>query len=555
MSLPVKGFSDNRDARLNISNKVTALNPNAAEFVPSALRSTFGNSKSADATKFDVPGPSGKAVLNRSESSISNNSDDEAHQFWCHQLPDDITPDFKVMGEDELLTPGQLSLAGLSVHDGLETSQFSASASSQLLGIQQDILSHGIDNLNLSEKTGYSGSSYAEAQPSASFMALAGENWNQPFLNGDQHFMNGREGHGYHGDYSNGYLNNSSEDAVLEDGAIDPVDFLASQFPGFAAASLADVYYANGCDLNLTIEILTQLEMQVDCDFGQNLNSKASSAPSLSMLDFPALSAAESKYSEEGLQQSQNSYRSPSSISSGNIDFASAVRKLASQDSGHWKYDRGGSADGSVGSSKDSQRLTSQSSGNRKLAFGDKLRNSGAAQTAPVWLETGEAVANMYSELREEARDFARLRNACFEQARQAYLIGSKAVAKELSVKGQLYNMQMKVAHGKAREAIFRQRNPASPALRGRAQDCLIDLHGLHVSEAIHILKQELGILRSTARSAGQQLQVMICVGTGHHTKGSRTPARLPVAIERYLVEEGLRYTQPQPGLLRVVIY
>jgi len=47
----------------------------------------------------------------------------------------------------------------------------------------------------------------------------------------------------------------------------------------------------------------------------------------------------------------------------------------------------------------------------------------------------------------------------------------------------------------------------------------------------------------------------MICVGTGHHTKGARTPARLPVAVEQFLLEEGLKFTQPQPGLLRVVIY
>lgn len=45
-----------------------------------------------------------------------------------------------------------------------------------------------------------------------------------------------------------------------------------------------------------------------------------------------------------------------------------------------------------------------------------------------------------------------------FLQARQAYLIGNKALAKELSVKGQLHNMQMKAAHGKAQESIYRQR-------------------------------------------------------------------------------------------------
>jgi len=44
------------------------------------------------------------------------------------------------------------------------------------------------------------------------------------------------------------------------------------------------------------------------------------------------------------------------------------------------------------------------------------------------------------------------------KQARQAYLVGNKALAKELSVKGQLHNMHMKAAHGKAQESIYRQR-------------------------------------------------------------------------------------------------
>lgn len=90
----------------------------------------------------------------------------------------------------------------------------------------------------------------------------------------------------------------------------------------------------------------------------------------------------------------------------------------------------------------------------------------------------------------------------------------------------------------------------------GRGQERIIDLHGLHVSEGIHVLKRELAVLRNTARSTDQRLPVFICVGTGHHTKGSRTPARLPTAIQRYLLEEeGLDYSEPQPGLLRVVIY
>jgi hypothetical protein len=74
------------------------------------------------------------------------------------------------------------------------------------------------------------------------------------------------------------------------------------------------------------------------------------------------------------------------------------------------------------------------------------------------------------------------------------------------------------------------------------------------VSEAIHILKVELAALKNAARATGERLQAMVCVGTGHHTKGSRT-ARLPIAVEQFLLDEGLHYTQPQPGLLRVVVY
>ncbi|XP_068659664.1 polyadenylate-binding protein-interacting protein 7-like [Aristolochia californica] len=579
MNLSSKGFPVNKDSKLNTPGKVTKLNPNAAEFVPSALRSTaIPPSYNTNPTRLDVTGTSGKPVFDRSESSISNNSDDEAHQYWRHQLPDDITPDFKVMREEELQGPGSLSLVGLSLNDGVEISRFSPSGSgSHLLSKCQELTS---EDINLGEKLRYSGPTFVEDSSVGTMMNMPTSLWDKRFINGGQDITNGRgEGHPYNGDLSANFMNELlSENVILDGNDINPLEFLASQFPGFAAESLADVYYANGCDLNLTIEMLTQLELQSDSDFSQNLNSKTLSAPNLSTLDFPALPASDAqagvpKYAGDGLQQAANPFRSvdkdnlllfKSSNSSGTnsraIDFASAVRKLAAQDSGQWKCERNGVTDASVGTSRNPQVLASSYTGHPRSPYGggDRLQNYGGSRAAPLWLETGEAVANMYSELRDEARDHARLRNACFEQARQAYLIGNKALAKELSVKGQLHNMQMKAAHGKARESIYRQRNPVSPELQSfaRGQEPIIDLHGLHVSEAIHMLKHELSVLRSTARSAGQRLQVLICVGTGHHTKGTRTPARLPMAIERYLLEEeGLDYTEPQPGLLRVVIY
>ncbi|KAF8032611.1 hypothetical protein BT93_D1508 [Corymbia citriodora subsp. variegata] len=577
MSLSKKGLQTS-ETKLGSSSKATILNPNAAEFVPFSLRSPSNiNTSNTDATaRFLSSGSSGKPVINRSESSVSNNSDDEAHQFWRRQLPDDITPDFKFTGDEESQGLGGLSLAGLSLHDDSDAVRYSASAGSgYVLNDLQELAPHQLNGNSFAEKLRFASSPLVDNTPSAGFLSMPTKPWDKQVVNDDQLFGS-RDMTSYNGASRNTFVNDVfAEHGIVDDMDTSPLDFLALHFPGFAADSLAEVYCANGCDLSMTIEMLTQLELQIDGAFTPNLNSKTLSAPNLSAMDFPALSSSESqsvqqKYAGDDVHQSSMPYRSTdkenlllfksnsSFPSRGAIDFASAVKKMPSQDSNIWKYDRNGSANSNIGSSRNSQVLAgAYNSGHGRGIYSDRLQSRAAARS-PVWLETGEAVANMYSDLREEARDHARLRNVYLEQARQAYLIGNKALAKELSVKGQFHGMHMKAAHGKAQESIYRQRNPVPVELQGdgRGKERMIDLHGLHVSEAIHVLKNELSALRTAARAGDQRLQVYICVGTGHHTRGSRTPARLPVAVQRYLLEEeGLEYFEPQPGLLRVVIY
>ncbi|KAK4419893.1 Polyadenylate-binding protein-interacting protein 7 [Sesamum alatum] len=559
-------LSGNGGDKKHVAAKAT-LNPNAAEFVPFALRSPAAGISSSDASSIFATSAAsipGKAILDRSESSISNNSDDEAKQFWHHQLPDDITPDFKVMGINDTQGINNLPFSSLSLTDVDDGSRYTYSEGSSFMLKEQ----HGsVNGSSFPEKLRYPVSSYGEYPSPTGFQPSLAKPWDKHILANDQ--LLAREEHPYNGNSRHDFLADMSNEHLLENADVSPLEFLASQFPGFATESLSEVYFANGGDLNLTIEMLTQLELQVDGGgLNQTLNSKALSTPNLSALDFPALTATDGQndlakfdlhqnvgpYRSSG-KESTLLFRSSSSIPSrGATDFASAVKKLASQDSSIWKFDRNGSPDTSIGSSRNSQVLGSAYNNSQARGiYGDRLQNRGSAHSSPVWLETGEAVANMYSEMREEARDHARVRNAYFEQARQAYLIGNKALAKELSIKGHLHNMQMKAAHGKAQESIYRQRNPGMVA-NGREQ--MIDLHGLHVSEAIHVLKRELAVLKSSARSADQRLLLYICVGTGHHTRGSRTPARLPTAVQRYLLEEeGLDYSEPQPGLLRVVIY
>ncbi|XP_010548489.1 PREDICTED: polyadenylate-binding protein-interacting protein 7-like [Tarenaya hassleriana] len=568
------------DTKLNTSSKPMTLNPNAAEFVPFSLRSpSSGSTGMLDATPRLASSSKsiGKAVLDRTESSTSRHSDEEARQFWSHQLPDDITPDFKLMPEDDQSQGlDSLSLAGLSLHDTNETAKFPTSAvGCYAFADQSDFSAQRLNGNILSEKMRFPVSSFGEDPQQTNFTHLTPKPWDNQIMNGDQLLGNGSEGHPYSGNSQYGFMNDMvSESSNMGDIDVNPVEFLASQFPGFAAESLAEVYFANGCDLHLTIEMLTQLELQVDAGLNQNISSKALSAPNLKAMDFPPLTISDSQGipakfgGDDYHQQAGNHYQTaekdnmfffkPSSFGphTGSIDYASAVRKLAPQDSGMWKYERNNSVDSAVGSSRSPHGFAgAYRSGQGRSIYADKLQNHAPNRPAPVWVETGDAVANMYSEFREEARDHARLRNAYFEQARQAYLIGNKALAKELSAKGQLHNMKMKAAHGKAQDAIYRQRNPVG-AENVRGNERMIDLHGLHVSEAIQTLRHELSMSRSAARASDQRLQVYICVGTGHHTRGSRTPARLPIAVQRYLLEEeGLDYTEPQPGLLRVVIY
>ncbi|XP_031499052.1 polyadenylate-binding protein-interacting protein 7-like isoform X1 [Nymphaea colorata] len=553
----------------NILDKSKTLNPHAAEFVPSALRASSVGSNLHEPLKTDVSENPGRSLVNQKDAIISTNSDEEVIQYWRRQLPDDITPDFKFIAGDEQPGPSDILVAGLSLLDG----DMPTMNCQQLLNKSQEIASQGVINPSSNNNLLFYIPECGEEQSSSAFMTLPTNPWGKQLMNYDEHLSKGMEKHASSDGCSTVFLNElSSEQMSLDDSVAVHVELMAKEFPGFAAESLAEVYYANGCDLSLTIEMLTQLELQVDSGFSGNISSKALSAPNLSSLDFPALTVADAqngppKYAGDDLVQAVNpcisnereSFRKSIlfGTSKSATNFASAVRKVSPSESGNLKYVKNGSTDVSIGTSRGSQ-LRATSCAGSQYQNGDRLLNCGTTRGAPVWLETGDAVANMYSELREEARDHARLRNAYFDQARQAYIIGNKALAKELSMKGQLHNVHMKAAHGKARESIFRQRNPSASNPQGytKANDRMIDLHGLHVSEALHVLKRELSILRTAARSGSQRLQVYICVGTGHHTKGSRTPARLPAAVEKYLLEEEhLEFGEPQPGLLRVVIY
>lgn len=261
-----KSFVSSGDARLTSPNKATSLNPNAAEFVPSALRSLPANGKNVDMTRIEVPGTSRKAVLHQSITNVSNHSDDEAHQYWHCQLPDDITPDFNVIGKEDFQARSDLSLAGLSINDGVKPSIFSMTNDNQILGKQLDISPQGSEQKSLKEKMDYAGRPSIEDYSSAALLHSRTNNLDKQFMNDNWHLTNCRDGGQYSGDSGAGFLKDLlNEHVASENMTVEHVEYLSSQFPDFALESLAEVYYANGCDLNTTIEMLSQLEVCVLC--------------------------------------------------------------------------------------------------------------------------------------------------------------------------------------------------------------------------------------------------------------------------------------------------
>ncbi|CAM9519393.1 unnamed protein product [Discosporangium mesarthrocarpum] len=151
------------------------------------------------------------------------------------------------------------------------------------------------------------------------------------------------------------------------------------------------------------------------------------------------------------------------------------------------------------------------------------------------WVSTGEVVGSQYKKARKEASDLARqvARNRFFMAATRAFRRGDGKLAKDLAAKGREANFKMKAKHEEAAMSIFHSRNPPQQVLsRG-----VIDLHGLHVSEAVSVLSEQLPAL--TDRGLGV---VSVLTGTGHHTKGGNNKARLRPAVERFLSDWGYTF-------------
>ena len=294
--------------------------------------------------------------------------------------------------------------------------------------------------------------------------------------------------------------------------------WLVQEFPNIDEAILEDILFnAAHHDINCALDLLEELEGDYEAPVPE--------APAINEENFPSLGDGGAGYSNKN---------------NNNNNIAAKKEELPQKiylSGGRSNYvDRQAPATSSwATSSHPPSSMTTRST------YFDSQNEISTKTTE--WVETGDLVSNLYKENRADARDLARVRNVCYEQATTAFLSGNKALAKELSAKGKEAANAMQRAHEQASNQIYSERN--------RNNSSTIDLHGLHVAEALQILKRELGA--GGGKSRGELISIL--VGTGHHTKGSRTPSRLPSSVEQWLISEKIHFTEPVSGefLVRVL--
>ncbi|XP_021340102.1 uncharacterized protein LOC110441305 isoform X2 [Mizuhopecten yessoensis] len=152
-----------------------------------------------------------------------------------------------------------------------------------------------------------------------------------------------------------------------------------------------------------------------------------------------------------------------------------------------------------------------------------------------------------YDDFRAEANIHHRLRHECFLKAQEAYRRGMRDVASFYSRQGHGHSQKIKEANQRAAEKILQSRN----ILKERSA---VDLHGLHVDEAIEALERIIPEREEDlmAYPDKRKQHLVIITGRGSHSKGGI--ARIRPAVLRFLVTNGYKFSEIYKGCFKVLL-
>ena len=132
--------------------------------------------------------------------------------------------------------------------------------------------------------------------------------------------------------------------------------------------------------------------------------------------------------------------------------------------------------------------------------------------------------------------------------ARQKKLIGwgRKNVATFYAQQGSLHEQKMKEANHLAAVEIFEKVNASL------LPQNVLDLHGLHVDEAIEHLTTVLQQKTEEFKQNGGKPYLSVITGRGNHSQGG--VARITPAVIKYLTSHNFRFSEIKPGCLKVML-
>ncbi|KAM4707712.1 LOW QUALITY PROTEIN: NEDD4-binding protein 2 [Discoglossus pictus] len=151
-----------------------------------------------------------------------------------------------------------------------------------------------------------------------------------------------------------------------------------------------------------------------------------------------------------------------------------------------------------------------------------------------------------YDDFRAEAFLYRKKQQESFRKAEEAHNRGMNQVATYYAHQGYLYGQKMKEENHRAALQIFQRANEFL------LPENILDLHGLHVDEAMKHFKQVLQDKMEEYKQNGGKPYLSVITGRGNHSQGG--VARIKPAVIDYLTNHDFRFLEIRAGVLRVTL-